>query len=233
MALLLREDLEAYDLDCVQTIVMGGAASPPAMVREAMARFDAAYSIRYSSTESGGCGTGTDVRRRRGGGAVHRRPPARRHRDRHLRRRRGSAARRRGRRGVAPLPHLDERVLARRGRHRARASSATGCAPATSASSTSAAACGSPGASRRCSSAVATTCTRPRWRRCWPTTRSVADVAIVPRPDDVMGEIGVAVVVPGRPGGAAHARRAADVPRAEAGAVQAAGGDPVRRTPSR
>ena len=44
---------------CVQTIVMGGAASPPAMVREAMARFDAAYSIRYSSTESGGCGTGT------------------------------------------------------------------------------------------------------------------------------------------------------------------------------
>jgi acyl-CoA synthetase (AMP-forming)/AMP-acid ligase II len=59
MALLLREDLEAYDLDCVKTIVMGGAASPPAMVREAMARFDAAYSIRYSSTESGGCGTGT------------------------------------------------------------------------------------------------------------------------------------------------------------------------------
>ena len=59
MALLLREDLDAYDLDCVKTIVMGGAASPPAMVREAMARFDAAYSIRYSSTESGGCGTGT------------------------------------------------------------------------------------------------------------------------------------------------------------------------------
>ncbi|MFL6204332.1 MAG: class I adenylate-forming enzyme family protein [Acidimicrobiales bacterium] len=59
MALLLREDLEAYDLSCVKTIVMGGAASPPAMVREAMARFDAAYSIRYSSTESGGCGTGT------------------------------------------------------------------------------------------------------------------------------------------------------------------------------
>ena len=47
---------------------MGGAASPPAMVREAMARFDAAYSIRYSSTESGGCGTGTastPTRRRR------------------------------------------------------------------------------------------------------------------------------------------------------------------------
>ena len=59
MALLLREDLDAHDLTCVQTIVMGGAASPPALVREATARFDAAYSIRYSSTESGGCGTGT------------------------------------------------------------------------------------------------------------------------------------------------------------------------------
>ncbi|HET6969222.1 MAG TPA: AMP-binding protein [Ornithinibacter sp.] len=60
MALLLREDLDAYDLSCVETIVMGGAASPPSMVREAIARFDARYSIRYSSTESGGCGTGTD-----------------------------------------------------------------------------------------------------------------------------------------------------------------------------
>jgi acyl-CoA synthetase (AMP-forming)/AMP-acid ligase II len=59
VALLLREDLAAHDLSCVRTIVMGGAASPPAMVREARARFGAAYSIRYSSTESGGCGTGT------------------------------------------------------------------------------------------------------------------------------------------------------------------------------
>jgi acyl-CoA synthetase (AMP-forming)/AMP-acid ligase II len=59
MALLLREDLEAYDLTSVQTIIMGGAASPPALVREARERFGAAYSIRYSSTESGGCGTGT------------------------------------------------------------------------------------------------------------------------------------------------------------------------------
>jgi len=59
IALLLREDIESYDLDCVQTLVVGGAASPPALVREAKARFAAAYSIRYSSTESGGCGTGT------------------------------------------------------------------------------------------------------------------------------------------------------------------------------
>jgi acyl-CoA synthetase (AMP-forming)/AMP-acid ligase II len=59
IALLLREDLEGYDLDCLQTLIVGGAASPPALVREAKARFGAAYSIRYSSTESGGCGTGT------------------------------------------------------------------------------------------------------------------------------------------------------------------------------
>ena len=58
-ALFLKEDLESYDLECVQTLVVGGAASPPAMVREARERFGAAYSIRYSSTESGGCGTGT------------------------------------------------------------------------------------------------------------------------------------------------------------------------------
>ena len=59
IALLLREDVESYDLDCVQALVVGGAASPPALVREARDRFRAAYSIRYSSTESGGCGTGT------------------------------------------------------------------------------------------------------------------------------------------------------------------------------
>lgn len=59
IALMLKEDLESYDLSCVQTLVVGGAASPPVMVRQAKARFGAAYSIRYSSTESGGCGTGT------------------------------------------------------------------------------------------------------------------------------------------------------------------------------
>jgi acyl-CoA synthetase (AMP-forming)/AMP-acid ligase II len=59
IALLLREDTDRYDLSCVETIIMGGAMSPPALVREARARFGAAYSIRYSSTESGGCGTGT------------------------------------------------------------------------------------------------------------------------------------------------------------------------------
>ena len=60
LALLLRQpDFDDYDLSSVKTIVMGGALSPPALVRDARRRIGAAYSIRYSSTESGGVGTGT------------------------------------------------------------------------------------------------------------------------------------------------------------------------------
>jgi acyl-CoA synthetase (AMP-forming)/AMP-acid ligase II len=60
LALLLREPrFDQFDLSSVRTIVMGGASSPPALVEEARRRIGAAYSIRYSSTESGGVGTGT------------------------------------------------------------------------------------------------------------------------------------------------------------------------------
>jgi acyl-CoA synthetase (AMP-forming)/AMP-acid ligase II len=60
VALMLRDpDFDTYDLSSVKTLIMGGAASPPALVREARERFGAAYSIRYSSTESGGIGLGT------------------------------------------------------------------------------------------------------------------------------------------------------------------------------
>jgi acyl-CoA synthetase (AMP-forming)/AMP-acid ligase II len=60
VALMLRRpDFDDFDLSAVRTIVAGGGPSPPALVREARARFGAAYSIRYSSTESGGVGTGT------------------------------------------------------------------------------------------------------------------------------------------------------------------------------
>jgi acyl-CoA synthetase (AMP-forming)/AMP-acid ligase II len=60
IALMLQSpEVERHDWDHVRTIVMGGAASPPALVTAARERFGAAYSIRYSSTESGGCGTGT------------------------------------------------------------------------------------------------------------------------------------------------------------------------------
>jgi acyl-CoA synthetase (AMP-forming)/AMP-acid ligase II len=60
VALLLRDpDFDRRDLSCVRLLVMGGAASPPALVTEARQRFDAGYSIRWSSTESGGVGTAT------------------------------------------------------------------------------------------------------------------------------------------------------------------------------
>lgn len=60
VALMLRSpEIERHDWSHVKTLIMGGAASPPTLVTEARERFGAAYSIRYSSTESGGCGTGT------------------------------------------------------------------------------------------------------------------------------------------------------------------------------
>jgi acyl-CoA synthetase (AMP-forming)/AMP-acid ligase II len=60
IALLLRvPDFDRYDVSSVKTIVIGGGPSPPEIVREARERFGAAYSIRYSSTESGGVGTAT------------------------------------------------------------------------------------------------------------------------------------------------------------------------------
>ncbi|MGH2686721.1 MAG: class I adenylate-forming enzyme family protein [Actinomycetota bacterium] len=60
IALMLRAP-ESFELDfsSVKTIIVGGGPSPPALVHAARERFGAAYSIRYSSTESGGCGTGT------------------------------------------------------------------------------------------------------------------------------------------------------------------------------
>ena len=60
VALLLREPtFDGHDLSAVQTIVVGAGPSPGPLVAEARRRFGAAYSIRYSSTESGGVGTGT------------------------------------------------------------------------------------------------------------------------------------------------------------------------------
>jgi acyl-CoA synthetase (AMP-forming)/AMP-acid ligase II len=60
LALMVRSpEAERHDWHHVATVVVGGAASPPALVAAVRERFGAAYSIRYSSTESGGCGTGT------------------------------------------------------------------------------------------------------------------------------------------------------------------------------
>ncbi|MFN8052492.1 MAG: AMP-binding protein [Acidimicrobiales bacterium] len=60
LALMLRcPELAELDLSCVTAIIAGGAASPPGLVRAAREAFGARYSIRYSSTESGGVGLGT------------------------------------------------------------------------------------------------------------------------------------------------------------------------------
>ena len=60
LALMLRApEIETVDLSCVRAIIAGGAASPPGLVRAVQERFGADYSIRYSSTESGGVGIAT------------------------------------------------------------------------------------------------------------------------------------------------------------------------------
>ncbi len=60
LALMLRSPLmDSLDLSCVTSIIAGGAASAPSLIREARERFGAGYSIRYSSTESGGVGIAT------------------------------------------------------------------------------------------------------------------------------------------------------------------------------
>lgn len=60
IALLLRDPtFDQRDLSSVKGLIVGGGPSPPALVEEARRRFGAGYSIRYSSTESGGVGTGT------------------------------------------------------------------------------------------------------------------------------------------------------------------------------
>ncbi len=62
IALLMQEPgFERRDLSCIQSIVVGAGPSPPALVTEARARFGAPYVIRYSSTESGGIGLSTGL----------------------------------------------------------------------------------------------------------------------------------------------------------------------------
>ena len=60
VALLLRQpDFDSYDLSSVRVIVAGTGPSSPAIIDEARRRFDCAYSVRYSSTECGGVGLAT------------------------------------------------------------------------------------------------------------------------------------------------------------------------------
>ncbi|MEY9904571.1 acyl-CoA synthetase (AMP-forming)/AMP-acid ligase II [Catenulispora sp. MAP12-49] len=58
VALLLRvPELAGCRTDAVKALIIGGGPSPAGLVRKARDAFGAAYSIRYSSTESGGLGT--------------------------------------------------------------------------------------------------------------------------------------------------------------------------------
>lgn len=59
VALMLRHpSFDERDLTSVRAVVMGGAPATPALIREARARFDAPVAVRYSCTEAG-VGTGT------------------------------------------------------------------------------------------------------------------------------------------------------------------------------
>jgi len=57
--MLLEPDFDDLDLSCVETVVLGGGPAPAGLRREAAERFGARVSVRFSLTESGGIGTAT------------------------------------------------------------------------------------------------------------------------------------------------------------------------------
>lgn len=60
VALIMRSpNWGRYDLSSIKAIIAGQGASTPALIAEARERFHAGYSVRYSLTESGGVGTAT------------------------------------------------------------------------------------------------------------------------------------------------------------------------------
>lgn len=61
LALMLRDpDFDRHDLSSVKAIVIGGGPATPALIREARARFGVPVAVRYSCTEAG-IGTGTGL----------------------------------------------------------------------------------------------------------------------------------------------------------------------------
>jgi acyl-CoA synthetase (AMP-forming)/AMP-acid ligase II len=63
LALMIRDPaFDQYDLSCLKAIVIGGGPATPALVREIRERTGAAVSVRYSCTEAGiGVGTAFDA----------------------------------------------------------------------------------------------------------------------------------------------------------------------------
>ena len=55
--LMHHPDFASYDWSAVKGLIVGAGPSPAALVREAREKFGAGYSVRYSLTESGGIGT--------------------------------------------------------------------------------------------------------------------------------------------------------------------------------
>ncbi len=196
VALLLRDpDFDRRDLSRVRLLVMGGAASPPALVLEARRRFEASYSIRWSSTESGGVGTGTA-------------PDAPDHEALHTvgRPRPGIGIQVRGVDDL-PLPHGEVGAVWIR-------SDASMCGYWGDPEATAGALVDGWLRTGDLGFVDATSCLTLAGRQgelfirggynVFPSEVSgvlashpgVADVVLIPRPDDVLGEIGVAVVVP-------------------------------------
>ena len=101
--MLARPDFDAFDLESVRFLVVGGGPVTPGLADEARARFGAALATRYSCTEAGiGLGTAFDDAGRGRSGQC--RAPARRRRARGARRfrRRGPAGRSRATCASAP-----------------------------------------------------------------------------------------------------------------------------------
>ena len=139
---------------------------------------------------------GRHLRHRAGGARGQHRRAAARPRGAARRRRRRGRARRRRRRDLGAGPQRVRRLLGRpRGHRRARSPPTAGCAPATSRWSTTTATSSSSTGSRTSSSCRASTCTRPRSRRCSPRTPASPQAAVIGVPHPHSGEAVKAYVV--------------------------------------